>query len=79
MWGACRGCKNGLRSAELPLPCARKPFSLDDLDLISYLRSIPDARMRRGVRIPAWYLLLVGVLSILSFRKTLRDLERFVI
>ena len=37
-----------------------------DLDLISYLKSIPDARMRRGVRIPAWYLLLVAVLGILS-------------
>jgi hypothetical protein len=30
-----------------------------DLDLISYLKAIPDARMRRGVRIPAWSLLLV--------------------
>jgi hypothetical protein len=27
-----------------------------DLDLISYLRSIPDSRMRRGVRFLAWYL-----------------------
>jgi len=27
-----------------------------DLDLISFLKAIPDARMRRGVRIPAWYL-----------------------
>ena len=36
-----------------------------DLDLISYLKAIPDARMRRGVRIPAWYLLLVAVLGIL--------------
>jgi hypothetical protein len=48
-----------------------------DLDLISYLRSIPDARMRRGVRIPAWYLLLVEVLGILSKCESLRDLERF--
>jgi hypothetical protein len=31
-----------------------------DLDLISFLKAIPDARMRRGIRIPAWYLLLVG-------------------
>jgi len=46
-----------------------------DLNLISYLKAIPDARMRRGVRIPAWYLLLVAVLGILS----LRDLERFAI
>jgi hypothetical protein len=50
-----------------------------DLDLISYLRSIPDARMRRGVRFPAWYLLLVAVLGILSGRHGLRDLERFAI
>ena len=35
-----------------------------DLDLISYLKAIPDARKRRGVRIPAWYLLLVAVLGI---------------
>jgi len=34
-----------------------------DLDLISYLKAIPDARMLRGVRFPAWYLLLVAVLS----------------
>jgi hypothetical protein len=40
--------------------------AVTDLDLISYLRSIPDARMRRGVRFPAWYLLLVAVLGILS-------------
>jgi len=35
-----------------------------DLDLISFLKAIPDARMRRGIRIPAWYLLLVAVLGI---------------
>ena len=50
-----------------------------DLDLISYLKAIPDARMRRGVRIPAWYLLLVAVLGILSRCQSLRDLERFSI
>jgi hypothetical protein len=50
-----------------------------DLDLISYLRSIPDARMRRGVRFPSWYLLLVAVLGILSGCQSLRDLERFAI
>ncbi|MCT0224788.1 transposase family protein [Synechococcus sp. CS-1328] len=50
-----------------------------DLDLISYLKAIPDARMRRGVRIPAWYLLLVAVLGILSRSQSLRDLERFAI
>ena len=50
-----------------------------DLDLISYLKAFPDARMRRGVRIPAWYLLLVAVLGILSRCQSLRDLERFAI
>ena len=50
-----------------------------DLDLISYLKAIPDARMRRGVRFPAWYLLLVVVLGILSGYQSLRDLERFAI
>jgi hypothetical protein len=33
--------------------------------------------MRRGVRIPAWYLLLVAVLGILSGCESLRNLERF--
>ena len=50
-----------------------------DLDLISYLKAIPDARMRRGVRIPAWHLLLVAVLGIMSGCQGLRDLERFAI
>ena len=50
-----------------------------DLDLISFLQAIPDARMRRGVRIPVWYLLLVAVLGILSRSQSLRDLERFAI
>ena len=48
-----------------------------DLDLISFLKTIPDTRMRRGIRIPAWYLLLVAVLGILSKCESLRDLERF--
>lgn len=33
--------------------------------------------MRRGVRIPSWYLLLVAVFGILSKCESLRDLERF--
>jgi hypothetical protein len=35
--------------------------------------------MRRGVRFPAWYLLLVAVLGILIGCQSLRDLERFAI
>jgi len=50
-----------------------------DLDLISFLSEIYDTRMRRGIRIPAWYLLLVAVLGILSRCQSLRDLERFAI
>ncbi len=33
--------------------------------------------MRRGIRIPACYLLLVAVLGILSGSQSLRDLERY--
>ena len=33
--------------------------------------------MRRGIRIPAWYLLLVAVLGILSGCRSSRDLEAF--
>ena len=50
-----------------------------DLDLISFLKAIPDARMRSGICIPAWYLLLVAVLGILSRCQNMRDLERFAI
>jgi hypothetical protein len=50
-----------------------------DLDLISCLKAIPDARMRRGIRTPAWHLPLVAVLGILSRCQSLRDLERFAI
>jgi len=35
--------------------------------------------MRRGVRFPQWFLLLVAVLGILSGCQSLRDLERFAI
>ena len=48
-----------------------------DLDLISFLKAIPDPRMRHRVRIPSWYLLLVALLGILSRCQCLRDLERF--
>jgi hypothetical protein len=58
---------------------AESSSAATDLDLISFLRAIPDARMRRGVRIPAWYLLVVAVLGILSGCQSLRDLERFAI
>jgi hypothetical protein len=58
-------------------PYAQSVSAATDLDLISYLKTIPDARMRPGVRIAAWYLLLVAVLGILSRCQSLRDLECF--
>jgi hypothetical protein len=48
-----------------------------DLDLISCLQAISEPRMRRGIRIPAWYLLLVAILGILSSCQSLRDLKRY--
>jgi len=61
------------------LPVLQSDSAATDLDLISYLKAIPDARTRRGVRIPAWYLLLEAVLGILSRCQSLRDLERFAL
>ena len=59
------------------LPVPNSVSAATDLDLISDLQAIPDDRLRRGVRIPAWYLLLVAVLGILSKCESLRNLERF--
>ena len=46
-------------------------------DLINFLKAIPDGRFPRGVRYPQWFLLLVGVLGILSGCRSSRDLESF--
>jgi len=59
------------------LPVPESASAATELDLISYLQAVPDARMRRRIRIPAWYLLLVAVLGILSDCQSLRDMERF--
>jgi hypothetical protein len=48
-----------------------------DFDLITLQRAMPDTRMRRGTRIPSWYLLLVSVFGFLSSCQSLRNLERF--
>ena len=44
------------------------------VDLISFLKAIPDGRYRRGVRYPHRFLLLVPVLGILSGCRSSRDL-----
>jgi len=46
-------------------------------DLISFLKGLPDCRMRRGVRFPQWWMLLVAILSILSGQGSLVGMERF--
>jgi hypothetical protein len=46
-------------------------------DLISYLKALPDSRMRRGVRFPQWWMLLVAILAILSGQDSLLGMERF--
>ena len=46
-------------------------------DLISFLKALPDCRMRRGVRFPQWWVLLVAILSILSGQGSLVGMERF--
>jgi hypothetical protein len=40
---------------------------------MSFLCAVPDHRKRLGNLIPAWYLLMVAVLGILSSCKSLRD------
>ena len=37
-------------------------------DLISFLKPLPDCGMRRGVRFPQWWMLLVAILAILAAR-----------
>jgi hypothetical protein len=46
-------------------------------DLISFLKALPDCRMRRGIRFPQWWMLLVAILAILSNQGSLMGMERF--
>jgi hypothetical protein len=48
-------------------------------DLISFLKALPDCRMRRGIRFPQWWMLLVAILAILSNQGSLMGMERFAI
>ncbi len=48
-------------------------------DLISFLKDLPDCRMRRGIRFPQWWLLLVAILAILSNQGSLMGMERFAL
>ncbi len=66
-WTACRsyGVVRGNHTAALPFLPAEPPAAGD---LISFLKALPDCRMRRGVRFPQWWMLLVAILAILSNR-----------
>ena len=46
-------------------------------DLISFLKALPDCRLRRGIRYPQWWMLLVAILAILSNQGSLLGMERF--
>jgi hypothetical protein len=46
-------------------------------DLISFLKALPDCRMRRGIRFPQWWMLLVAILAILGNQGSLLGMERF--
>jgi hypothetical protein len=48
-------------------------------DLISFLKELPDCRMRRGVRFPQWWMLLVAILAILSGQGSLLGMGRFAL
>jgi hypothetical protein len=39
-------------------------------DLISFFRAIPDGHIRRGLRHPQWFLLLMPVLGIYCFAES---------
>jgi hypothetical protein len=45
-------------------------------DLISFLKALPDCQMRRGIRYPQWWMLLVAILAILSGQGSLVGMER---
>jgi hypothetical protein len=46
-------------------------------NLIGFLKALPDCRMRRGIRFPHWWILLVAILAILSNEGSLVGMERF--
>ena len=59
-------------------PLASEPAitPADASDLINFLKALPDCRMRRGIRFPEWWMLLVAILSILSGQGSLVGMER---
>jgi hypothetical protein len=59
------------------MPVSPDPAQLDaPADLITLLQTLPS-RVRRGVRYPQWWMLLVAILAILSGQSSLVGMERF--
>ncbi len=52
------------RSFPLASPLENPPAATD---LISFLKALPDCRLRRGIRYPQWWMLLVAILAIYRF------------
>jgi hypothetical protein len=46
-------------------------------DLITFLKALPDCRMRRGIRYPQWWMLEIAILAILCNHGSLIGMERF--
>lgn len=46
-------------------------------DLISFLKTLPDCLLRRGIRYSQWWMLLVAIRAILSNQGSLFGMERF--
>jgi transposase InsO family protein len=65
----------GNRTCPLASQHAATPAAASDL--ISFLKALPDCRMRRGIRFTQWWMLLVAILSILSGQGSLVGMERF--
>jgi hypothetical protein len=55
----------GSRSCPLASEPATSPVAASDL--ISFLKALPDCRMRRGIRFPQWWMLLVAIPAIYRF------------
>jgi hypothetical protein len=60
------------------MPVSSDPGQLDAAaDLIILLQALPSCRMRRGVRYPQWWMLLVAILAILSGQGSMVGMERY--
>ena len=75
-WLDAVGCGLVRKNSSSPLASHLKT-SATATDLISFLKALPDCRMRRGIRFPQWWMLLVAILAILSNQGSLLGMERF--